>query len=540
MKRLTAIFCLFMCAAICFGADLKVKPIFGGNMVLQRNKVIPLTGTTAPEAEVKVKFKGKTFTAKAAKDGAWLINLPPMEADSNSADMIITSAGKRKVFRNILVGDVILLSGQSHMATTYSYKLWELANTDPKKQSAETCKRLTAEINDTVKNAGNDPLLRSCSVWGDGTASWRKHDDKEVVFFSVAGPNIAKVLRKELNIPIALISMSEGSSSIESWIPAEYFDHPCLKNEKPNIAKFLAFNKAYRAKKLTPEILDAYMVDLYSQPRWKIQKNNYIKDGKFKQNTKKAAIFHQGAVQPTACFERKGKSVAGFPVSALVWWQGETNYREPAGEYAQKMQILFSAYRKIWNNPELPIVVILQGQRSIYKGLYSQARLEQFNGVAGMKNTYLANNLMTPLAEISMVHPYHEKIRAGKDTAALLLKHLYKRNITACGPLFDSVKFENGKAIVSLRFAAGLRTADGKAPVGFEIAGKDKKYYPADARIEGEKVVVSSKAVSEPCFVRFMWEDVANVCNLVNAENFTAYPFDTTLEFFQKPNNINK
>ena len=539
MNKLLVVFSL-LAAVVCCGADLKVHPIFGSYMLMQRGVEIPVAGMAAPGAEVTVKFKGKTTVVKAGNDGKWQITLAPMEADAKGVSMVITSGKERKVFSNIIVGEVILLSGQSHIATSYNYKLSELKTTDPKRKlPPETCKALIDEINQTVSSAEVDDAMRSCTVWSNGTVSWWKCNPQQLGRFSVAGHNIAKVLRKELNVPVAVINMSRGSSSIESWIPAEYYDHPCLAGLKPNIPKFLAFNKARRENKLTPELTEAYMVDLYSQPRWKHQKNNYIKDGKFKTQTLTAALFHQGSVQPTACYENVVTTVMPFPVRALIWWQGETNYREPAGEYAEKMRILFSSFRKLWSTPDLPIAVILQGQRTIYAGLYSQGRLEQFNGVSGVANTYLVNNLMTPIAEVTMVHPYHEKIQSGKDAGALLLKHVYGKESMGSGPLFDSAKFKDGKAEVSFRFAKGLKTSDGKAPVGFEIAGSDKKYYPASAGIEGGKIIVSSDKVAEPVSVRFMWEDVKNVCNLVNAENLTAFPFDTQYEFFQKPNTIN-
>ena len=537
MKRFILMSFVYMLAAVCCGADLSVHPVFGKNMVLQRGVVIPLFGKAKPGADVSIKFRGKTTVVKADENGKWQLDLQPMKADSKNSTMVISSGKEKKIFTNILVGDVILLSGQSHMATSYSYKLSELKDSDPKRKlPPETCKALIDEINETVANADKDDLLRSCSVWSDGTTTWR-NGAKDVDKFSVAGHNIAKVLRKELNIPIAIIGMSRGSSSIESWIPPEYFDDPCLVSEKPNIAKFLAFNKARVEKTLTDEQLEAYIIDLYNQPRWQRYRSAHVKNGKV---SPKVSLFHQGSVQPTACYENMTKSICPFPVKAFVWWQGETNYREPDGDYTKKLRILFSAYRKLWNKPELPIMVILQGQKISYKGLFNKARLEQYNAVEGVPNTYLANNLMTPIAEVNMVHPYHEKIQAGKETGALILKHVYGKDAMGCGPVFDSVKFENGKAVVSLRFAKGLKTSDGKDPVGFEIAGKNKKYYAAEAVIDGEKVIVSSPKVAEPCYVRYFWEDVKNVCNLRNAEDLTAFPFDTQLEFFQKPNTINK
>ncbi len=539
MNRLILFLCSLMFAAVCCGADLKPDPLYRSYMVLQRDKVIPLSGKALPGAEVKMTFKNKEYTTTAGKDGRWKIEIPPMKADNKNARMTITSGKEKFIINNVLVGEVILLSGQSHIATSYGYKRSELKSYDQKKLPPEVFKALIDEINSTIDNTETDLEFRSCTVWSDGSASWWKCNPKELKSFSVIGHNLGKILRKELNVPVALISMSRGSSSIESWIPAEYYDHPTLKREKSNIPKFLAFNKANRAKTITPEEIDAYMVDLYNQPRWANWKRNYIKDGKLKPGALKLALFHSGSVQPTACYENITKSVRPYPARFMIWWQGETNYGDPVGDYAQKMRILFESNRKLWNDPDLPIIVILQGQRRQYAGRYSVGRLEQFNGINGLANTYLVNNLLTPIAEIGMIHPFHEKIQAGKDTAALVLKHLFGRDAIGSSPVFDKAEFKDGKAVVSFRFSKGLKTTDGKAPVGFELAGKDKKYYAAEAVIKGECVEVSSEKVASPEFVRFMWEDVKNVCNLVNADNLTAFPFDTQFEFFQKPNTIN-
>ena len=539
MFRLMFLFCLMVAAAVCSAADFQVATIFRTHMILQRDRVIPVYGTADPGATVKLDFKGKKYSAVADKNGKWVIELPPMPADGKPANMKFSCGNQKKLYTNIVVGEVWRLMGQSHAATSFGYKLSELKGYDlTYKTPKATCDALIEEINGVLQNSPEDPLLRSGTIWSDGTATWRACSRKEIKSFSVFGYYVCKVLREELNIPVGIVQMGRGSSSIESWIPEEYYDRPVLRDEKANIEKYVKFRTAYRAKKLTDEQLDEFLMEYCKDPKRRAA--SFIKNGKINPANRKGIIFRVNAVMPTASYLNAVVHTTPFPVRGMFWWQGETNYYQPFGDYKQKLDILFETYRKIWD-PELPIFVILQGQRKRYANLYSPARLQQFQAVNGVANTYLVNNIMTPLPEINLVHPYHEKVQSGKDTARLMLKHIYgKKDYIGSGPVFDSAVVKDGKFVVSFRFAKGLKTSDGKAPVGFEVAGKDKKYFEAQAVIDGEKVVVSSDKVTAPAYVRFMWEDVKNYCNLMNEEDLTAFPFDTQFEFFRKPNAINK
>ena len=539
MRRRMFLSCLMALAAVCSAAELKVAPLFRTHMILQRDRVIPVTGTADPGATVTLDFKGKKYSAAADKDGKWLIELPPMPADSKPANMLFKCGKQRKLYTNIVVGEVWRLMGQSHAATGFSYKLSELRGYDlTYKTPKATCDALTKEINDLLQNDPEDQLLRSGTVWSDGSVTWRTCNRKDMKFFSVFAYFMGKTLRKELNIPVGIVQMGRGSSSIESWIPAEYYDHPVLLSEKANIGKYVDFRNAFRAKKLTEAQVDEFLIEYCKDPKRRAE--SFIRTGKIKPEHRKGVLFRVNAVMPTASYLGTVPHTTPFPVRGMFWWQGETNYYQPADDYRQKLGILFSAYRKLWD-PQIPILVIMQGQRKRYANLYSKIRLAQYQAINEADNVYFVNNLMTPQPEINLVHPYHDKVNSGRDAALLALKHIYgKKDSIGSGPVFESAVVKGGNIEVSFRCAKGLKTSDGKAPVGFELAGKDKKYYPAQAKISGDKVIVSSAKVSAPAYVRFMWEDEKNYCNLMNAENLSALPFDTQFEFFQKPNNINK
>jgi len=112
----------------------------------------------------------------------------------------------------------------------------------------------------------------------------------------------------------------------------------------------------------------------------------------------------------------------------------------------------------------------------------------------------------------------------GHRLALWALANTYGEKIEYAGPLFQSFSVQGDKLRVKFRHAAGLKTSDGGAPKGFAIAGEDHKFVWADARIEGDEVVLSSKEVTKPIAVRYAWADNP-VCNLYNTIGLPASPF---------------
>ena len=123
------------------------------------------------------------------------------------------------------------------------------------------------------------------------------------------------------------------------------------------------------------------------------------------------------------------------------------------------------------------------------------------------------------------IHP-RDKLDVGQRLARWALAETYGQKTEESGPLYDSYKVEGDKARVRFTHAAGLKTRDGAAPVGFFVAGEDRKFHPAEARVDGNSVVVWSKDVAHPVAVRYAWADnPAN--NLYNADGLPASPFRT-------------
>ncbi len=529
-----------ICAGLFLGClqagDLTVNQLFASNAVLQQEKKVPVWGTGKPGQDVEVRFKGQTVKGKVGSDGKWRVDLAPMKADSKAAVMTVLSGGEKKVIYNLLVGEVWILYGQSHMSMTWGGKVSELKAADKRTLTPEVQQALLAEANKTLTETPADPLHRCAKVWLNTTVSWFALNPKTMSSFAMMGYQMGEILRKELNVPVGIINMARGCSSLESWLPEEEFTLPSLQEEKKKIKPFVDFYRAHEAKKLSAqEIADGYTRYCNEMPNLK----SCLKDGKADPKSYSWIWQYVRVVAPTGNYENATRHLMPFAVRGMIWWQGETNYKTNNQDCDKKLKLLFECYRRLWEDPSMPMLVVLQGQRQQYAGLYSRFREQQFRAVNTIPNTFMVNNLSTPPEEVRMIHPYHDKIQIGKDAAALALSRFYgKTGKDGSGPLFDSVRFQGAEAEVSFRFGKGLAIRGGKA-VGFELAGADRKFHPAEAVIRDGKAVVTSKQVPAPQYVRYMWEDTTHVPCLINGEGLTAFPFDTSLEFFRQGNKIN-
>jgi sialate O-acetylesterase len=150
---------------------------------------------------------------------------------------------------------------------------------------------------------------------------------------------------------------------------------------------------------------------------------------------------------------------------------------------------------------------------------------EQFlKALDTVKNAGMAVTI--DIGEANDIHP-HNKQDVGKRLAQWALAKTYGKDVVASGPLYKSSRREAGKIVVELNYVGGgLAARDGGKLTGFAIAGADKKFVWADARIVGDTVVVSSPAVASPLAVRYAWANNPP-CNLVNKAGLPASPFRT-------------
>ncbi len=218
-----------------------------------------------------------------------------------------------------------------------------------------------------------------------------------------------------------------------------------------------------------------------------------------------------------------------LPIKGVIWYQGEANVRD-GGRYTGKMKTLIADWRKQWGVGLFPFYFVQLASFN-YKGdaAYQLPELwaAQTAAAATIPNTAMA--VITDVSDITNIHP-RKKAPVGRRLALLARHGTYsEKNLVYSGPTFRAAKKERDKVRVWFdHIGGGLASRDSHPINGFELAGADGKFIGANARIDGDTLVVSAASIKNPAHVRFAWHETAR-SNLMNKEGLPANSFQKGL-----------
>ena len=480
-------------------SEVHLNPLFADNAVLQRDSEVPVWGTARDGEQVTVEIQGQKVSTLAVA-GKWLVRLKSLTA---GGPMTLTVTGDNQIMlTNVLVGEVWLCSGQSNME-------WALAKSDGGTNAIATATNL---------------LLRMCRVphnvqftpQNEVKAKWDLCSPATAKIFSAIPYWFGEKLQKELDVPVGIINSAFGGTPIQSWMPAETLKNgpwPQDRWNDPAQAK-ADYDKKFEAvrplkEKYEAEKAEAVAKKLPVPPQPAGIPSEY----------KGATTLWNGEVVPLLPYRIRG----------VAWYQGENNaYVQVAHDYKNLLPALIKDWRKGFEQPDLPFLIF-----QIARNRKWQTNANEASGIAELQEAQAKVAQATPHAALVVstdmggtnVH-YTGKEPVAQRGVNAALAIAYEKKIQFSGPLFQSVKFENGKAVVRFTETAGGLKTDCGALTGFVIAGSDKKFYFADAKIDGDTVVVASPQVPEPVAVRYGWADLPKV-NLFNAADLPASTFRT-------------
>jgi len=233
---------------------------------------------------------------------------------------------------------------------------------------------------------------------------------------------------------------------------------------------------------------------------------------------------------PTLLFNGMVNPVIPYGIKGAIWYQGESDV-DSAKKYQRIFPILITDWRNSWNQGNFPFLFVSLANyqkppKEPAESNWAELREAQTKALV-LPNTGMA--LAIDLGEESDIHPKNKQ-EVGRRLALSALKVGYGQNITASGPIFESVRFEEGVAILTFtETASGLDVHNKYGYVnGFSIAGADHKFVWAKAFITGDNTVsVYSEEVKNPVAVRYGWANNPNDLNLYNKEGLPANPFRT-------------
>ena len=452
-------------------ADLKLAAALSDHMVLQRDKPVPVWGWADAGEAITVEFAGQKKTAIADASGKWQVKLDPMKASSESRVLIVqTGKVDRKLeVTDVLVGEVWLGSGQSNMAMRVS--------------GARDYKTEQTTANLPQIRTFNEGSNASARANADCSGKWSVCSPETVGTFSATLYFFGRELHRELNVPVGLINSSVGGTPIEQWIAAE-----AQKGQ----------GKAPPAPRPSPK--GSPQKQAANQGAAAAKKN--IIGGLF-----------NGKIAPLVPYALRG----------VLWYQGEANTHPGKGAlYQHQLPLLVTDWRKRWGE-ELPFAwVQLPNFNRPGEGwsLVREAMLKTLS----LPKTGMA--ITVDIGDAKDIHPKNKQ-EVGRRLSLWALGTVYDRKVPAVsGPLPAGHEIKGNKIIVAFQHTEGGLVAKDGDLTGFFIAGGDKQWKPAEATIEGNKVVVSNAGVANPVALRYAWASVA-ICILVNGAGLPASPFRT-------------
>ena len=499
---------------------MKTANIFSDNMVLQRDIPAPVWGWAEPGEKVTVQFKAQSKAALADASGKWMVRLDPLPASAQPEQLKITGHNGRLEFKNVVVGDVWLCSGQSNMEVSFAEIPEEAEGVD------YPLIRIIGGLGKIV------PLPQDMVFPYEG---WQPCNTVSLKKFSRVGYYFGLELWQELRIPIGLINVSRGCSTIEAWMPPESF--AANEDWQDCLAEMHAFQQTYKEYKNYTAAEKERLFLEHCRGKYGGFPGRYLVNGK--PPPEKFGFFfdHMLAVRSGSLYTHAIRPIIPFGIKGVLWYQGESNLSDD--QYARKQQSLIETWRELWGQGDpatgagqaFPFYIVQVAPFNEYTDSLPGFWLEQYAAVSRTKNTGLAATV--DIGDINEVHPKNKR-DVGLRLALLALRDTYgRKDIIASGPTFKAMKITGGKIIVAFdNTGSGLTTKDGKAPDWFEIAGADGKFVPARAAIHGNTVEASSPGVAVPKDIRYSWSGIA-VPNLLNKEGLPAWPFNSAMPFYQ-------
>ena len=469
---------------------LSLPAIYSDNMVIQQNKPFVVAGTADSGKEVVVSFGKQKIITKAAEDGNWKVMFTPMMADGEKYTIAV-ECGKEKVkFKNVVIGEVWLCSGQSNMAFMVkesSHKTQSLANIKDKDIRLYDMKPRV--FTDNVEWDSTSLAALNCHDYYVPTA-WQLQDEENVSDFSAVAYHFGAMLADSLGVPVGLICNAVGGAPAESFIDR----------------KTIEFN---------PTLVDI----LYN---WR--QNDMIQDwcrGRAAQNIAKSTNkLQRHPYEPCYLYETGIAPIACYPIQGAIWYQGESNAHN-VELHETIFPTLVDCWRRTWNNPEMPFYFVQLS--SIKRPSWPHFRDSQRRMADSMPFCDFA--VSSDKGHPTDVHP-KEKAPVGERLARLALNQTYgMEHVAQHGPTPVRAFSFGGKTVIEFSDANELMTSDGAPLRGLEIAGKTGGFTAVDfekqATIKGNRIIIEGEAHR----IRYAWRPFTDA-NLVNETGLPASTFE--------------
>jgi sialate O-acetylesterase len=444
-------------------AQVRVPRMVSDGMVLQRDMTLHIWGFASPGEKVTVKFAGETASGVTGDNGKWVVHLSPKKA---GGPYVMDINGINHIWlKNIMVGDVWVLSGQTGMAMPMSAV---------KDKYAE----LIAHADNSSIREFHVPLRYDFKGPRDNApagAHWEAATPASVLSFSALGYFFARALYEEYHVPIGLIDVCAPDAPAEAWLSVD-------------------------ALKILPEY--AAVAARYT--------DSSFADGAGPADPMTPGGLFNGMIAP----------VSHYTVRGIIWYPGSANLSKPA-EYPTLLPLLINDWRRWWAEGNLPFLCVQAPARGPVKDVPEESHWAELREAQRMAMS-LPFTAMIGSADLGDVNdvPGQNREELSRRVALAAESVAYdKKNFISSGPVYHSMKVHGDRVHINFdEVNTGLIVKGGGELKGFTIAGADGHFVPAKAAIEGKTVVVWSEAVPHPVAVRYGWADNPAGMNLYNRD----------------------
>ena len=465
--------------------DVKLPSIFGSHMVLQQKQADKVWGWARPGEKVTVSIFNQEKKATTGDNGYWSVILDPLDA---GGPYTLTIKGENTITLNdVLVGEVWVCSGQSNME-------WNVSSAnDPDLESLAANFPKIRLI--TV------PLLGTQEPKDDFKGSWAVCTPDSVKSFSAVGFFFGRQLQQTLKVPVGLIDNAWGGSAVEAWIRRD------LLEKDPQFAPLIS-----RWKGIESDYETATTNYPKALAEWKAAAEKAKADGKDAppEPKKPNGGMMFGNARPANIYNGMVKPLIGFNIKGDIWYQGESNASR-AYQYRELFPLMIKSWREEWGIGDFSFYWVQLADFMAEKAdpgpsAWAELREAQTLTLKRLPNTGQA--VIIDIGEGKDIHPKNKQDVA-KRLARWALAKDYGIEIAAQSPTYTSMEAKDGK--VTLKFehtGGGFRMFDVQEPLGFSIAGDDKKFVWANAKVTGpDTIEVSADSVKTPVSVRYAWAD---------------------------------
>lgn len=468
---------------------LQLPEVYSDNMVLQRGPELVVKGIADAGDKVTVRLGKQKVSGIAAANGRWQAVLKKLDA-GGPFELVVSTSGRELRFKNVMIGEVWLCSGQSNMAFMV-------------KQAVNAEQLLQAAGRSDIRLFDMKPKVFTDAVSWDSSAlvalnrldyyagtEWTLPGRKAVADFSAVAYCFGRMLADSLRVPVGLICNAVGGAPAEAFIDRKSLEFNCR------------------------------LVDILYDWTHNDMIQDWVRERAAQNMAKSRSKYQRHPYEPCYLFETGVRPLADFPVKGVIWYQGESNAHNVELNEAI-FPALVQSWRNVWGE-RLPFYYTQLS--SIERPSWPHFRDSQRAMLA--KIPYSGMAVTSDKGDPADVHP-REKREVGERLAHWALHDTYgMTGVVPSGPLYKEASFRKGAAFVKFDYGEGMRSADGKPLRTFEVAGDNGLFFPATATVEGDAVKVSSPEVKRPCRVRYGWQPYTTA-NLVNKAGLPASTFKT-------------